>query len=212
MKTLALLLLIVPTLLFGQYKTASINFGRFSPAATTGGFILGYKGEHFVDRNLSLGWSASWFHKEYVDQVLLSEAKNYYGIIDGKITESKAKTNLHSIPFMLSLTSYYPILPIVSAYLTGSAGAEGLIIVYKNFQNENDNEYKTAWDFAWEVGTGLTYKLGNRSDFFGEISYHNSNPSWNYTIRDNQTGRVKSREQSFDMSGVAFKFGFKFLW
>ena len=212
MKTLSLLLLIIPTILLGQYNTAAINFGRFSPAATDGGFIIGYKGESFMDKNLSLGWSASWFHKEYVDQVLLDEVQNYYGVVDGSITENKATTNLHSVPLMFSLTSYFPVFPIVSAYITGSAGIEGLLIVYKNLQNENENEFKSAWDFAWEIGTGLTYKLGNRSDFFGEVSYHNSNPSWSYKIKDNQSGKTKLLEQSFDMSGVAFKFGFKFLW
>ena len=75
MKTLALFILLIPAFAFGQYNTASINFGRFSPAATEGGFILGYKGEKFMDQNLSIGWSASWFHKEYVDQVLLGEVQ-----------------------------------------------------------------------------------------------------------------------------------------
>ncbi len=212
MKYLSLFLLLLPAVIFGQYNTASINFGRFNPAATDGGFIIGYKGENFVDRNLSVGWSASWFHKQFVDQVLLTEVQQYYGIADALITEKKATTNLHSVPLMFSLTSYFPLLPIVSAYITGSAGLEGLMIVYSNFQNENENEYKTAWDFAWELGTGLSYKLGNRSDFYGEVSYHNSNPSWTYKVKDQTTGKSKSLEQSFDMSGVAFKFGFKFLW
>jgi hypothetical protein len=212
MKKLLLLLFLVPILLFGQYNSAAINFGHFNPAASDGGFILGYKGEKFIDRNLSIGWSASWFHKKYVDQVLLGAVEDYYGILDGAITENKATTNMHSIPLMFSVTSYFPVLPIVSAYVTGSAGLEALMIVYNNLQNENDNEFKIAWDFAWEIGTGLTYKLGNRSDFYGEVSYHNSNPSWNYKVQDQTDGRTKSLEQSFDMSGVAFKFGFKFLW
>lgn len=212
MKTLFLFLAMIPTFILAQYNTAAINFGHFNPSATDGGFIIGYKGEKFMDRNLSIGWSASWFHKEYVDQVLLNEVKSYYGIVDGSITENRATTNLHSVPLMFSLTSYFPVLPIVSAYVTGSAGVEGLMIVYKNLQNENDNEFKTAWDFAWEIGTGLSYKLGNRSDFYGEVSYHNSNPSWTYKVQDQIDGHTKSLEQSFNMSGVAFKFGFKFLW
>jgi len=212
MKILLLLLILTPATFFAQYNSASINFGRFNPAATEGGFIIGYKGENFVDQNLSMGWSASWFHKQYIDQVLLNEVQQYYGVADATITESKAKTNLHSVPLMFSLTSYFPLLPIVSGYITGSAGLEGLLIVHKNLQNENENDVNTAWDFAWELGGGLSYKLGNRSDFFGEVSYHNANPSWSYEVKDQETGQIKSLEQSFDMSGVAFKFGFKFLW
>jgi len=212
MKKITLFLSLIPALLFGQYNSAAINFGYFNPSATNGGFIIGYKGEKFVDRNLSIGWSISWFHKEYVDKILLGEVEQYYGVIDGSVTENKATTNMHSVPLMFSLTSYFPVLPIVSAYITGSAGLEGLMIIYNNFQNENENTVKTAWDFSWEIGTGLSYKLGNRSDFFAEVAYHNSNPSWNYKLEDQQTGEVKSLEQSFDMSGVAFKFGFKFLW
>ena len=161
---------------------------------------------------LSIGWSASWFHKEYVNQVLLGEVQQLYGIVDGSIKENRATTNLHSIPLMFSASSYFPLFPIISAYITGSAGVEGLMIVYKNLQNENENDFKTAWDFAWEIGGGLAYKLGNRSDFFGEISYHNSKPSWTYKVNDATTGNTKSLEQTFDMSGIAFKFGFKFLW
>ncbi|MBU0474781.1 MAG: hypothetical protein KKF62_11525 [Bacteroidetes bacterium] len=212
MKKLLLLIFLVPILLFGQHNGAAINFGYFNPSATDGGFMLGYKGEKFVDRNLSLGWSVGWFHKQYVDQVLLSEAEKYYGVLDGSITEKKATSNMHSVPIMASLTSYFPLLPIVDAFVTGSLGFEGLLISYNNLQNENDNELKTAWDFAWEIGTGISYKLGNRSDFYGEISYHNSNPSWNFKVNDPNTGVSKSLEQSFDMSGVAVKFGFKFLW
>ena len=212
MNNLIFFLLLIPAAILGQYNSAAINFGRFNPAATEGGFIIGYKGENFVDQNLSIGWSASWFHKEYVDQVLLSEVQNYHGVVDGLITENRATTNLHSIPLMFSVSSYFPVLPVVSAYITGSAGLDGLMIVYNNLQNENENEFKTAWDFAWELGTGLSYKLGNKSDFYGEVSYHNSNPSWNYEVKDQVTGKTKFLEQSFDMSGVAFKFGFKFLW
>lgn len=212
MKKLLLLIFLLPVLLFGQHNGAAINFGYFNPSAIDGGFMLGYKGEKFVDRNLSLGWSVGWFHKQYVDQVLLCEVEKYYGVLDGSITEKKANTNIHSVPFMASLTSYFPLLPIVDAFVTGSLGFEGLLISYNNLQNENENELKTAWDFAWEIGTGISYKLGNRSDFYGEVSYHNSNPSWNFKVNDQNTGATKYLEQSFDMSGVAVKFGFKFLW
>ena len=212
MKKTLLIIFLIPPLLFGQYNGAAINFGYFNPSATDGGLVLGYKGEKFVDRNLSIGWNISWFHKQYVDQVLLSEVEKYYGVLDGSITEKRATTNMHSIPLMGSVTSYFPVLPIVDAFVTGSVGLEGLLISYNNIQNQSENEVKTAWDFAWEIGTGLSYKLGQRSDFYGELSYHNSNPSWSFNVNDQLTGRVKSLEQSFDMSGVAFKFGFKFLW
>jgi len=213
MKNLIIIYLIIfPLVTFSQRHSASVDFGHYNPKATDGGFILGYKGENFIDKNLSFGWSASWFHKNYVDKVLLEQYVQYYGIVDGELSERRSTTNLHSIPLMLSMTAYLPLFPIVSAYITGGAGAEALLIFYDNLQDADQNEFKTAWDFCWQIGTGLAYKIGNRSDIFGEISYHNSNPSWNYSVTDPQTGEIKHLEQSFDMSGYALKFGFKFFW
>ena len=211
-KFIIVLFCLLPVLTFSQRHSAAISFGHFNPDATDGGFQLGYKGEKFVDRNLSLGWSVSWFHKNYVDEVLLDQLVNYYGVADAELSERRSTTNLHSVPLMASATAYIPIFPIVSLYITGSAGAEALLIFYKNLEDENQNEFKSAWDFSWQLGTGIAYKIGNRSDIYGEISYHNSNPSWTYTITDPETGSTRHLEQSFDMSGVALKFGFKFFW
>lgn len=211
-KLLFILFCSLPILTLAQRHSAAISFGHFNPSATEGGFQLGYKGEKFVDRNLSLGWGVSWFHKNFVDEVLLDQVVNYYGVVDAQISEQLSTTNLHSIPLMASATAYIPLFPVVSLYITGSAGAEALLIFYKNLENEDQNEFKSAWDFSWQLGTGLAYKIGNRSDIYGEISYHNSNPNWNYTITDPESGDTRHLEQSFDMSGVALKFGFKFFW
>lgn len=211
-KIIIILLFGLISLVSAQHHSALVTFGHFKPSATEGGFTLGYKGETFIDRNLSIGWSASWFHKSYVDQVLLEQYNQYYGIVSGELSEQRSKTNLHSIPLLASMTAYLPVFPIISLYITGSAGAEALLIFYNDLQNESQNEFKTAWDFSWQVGAGMAYKIGNRSDLVGEIAYHNSNPSWTYTVTDPETGATKHLEQSFDMSGVALKFGFKFFW
>ncbi|NOX65379.1 MAG: outer membrane beta-barrel protein [Chlorobi bacterium] len=211
-KTIIILLFGFTSIVSAQRHSALVTFGHFKPSATEGGFILGYKGETFIDRNLSIGWSASWFSKSYVDKVLLKQYEQYYGIVNGELSEQRSKTNLHSIPLLASMTAYLPVFPIISLYITGSAGAEALLIFYNNLQNEDQNEFKTAWDFSWQLGAGIAYKIGNRSDLVGEISYHNSNPSWTYTVTDPETGATKHLEQSFDMSGVALKFGFKFFW
>lgn len=212
MKKILLTILLFPILLFGQYNSAAFNIGYFNPSAIDGGLILGYKGEKFADRNLSFGWNVSWFHKEYIDQVLLSEAEKYYGVLEGSLIESKATTNLHSIPIMCSVTSYFPFTPFADIFVTGGVGLEGLIISYNNLQNETESDIKTAWDIAWEIGTGVSYKLGKRSRFYGELSYHDSNPSWNFKVYDPNTGRTRFLEQSFDMRGIALKFGVKFMW
>jgi len=213
MKKLVLIILLsVPILNFAQRHSAAINLGHFNPVATEGGFILGYEGGKFIDRNLSFGWSIDWFHKKFVDNVFVEQFEQYYGVVDGEITEKRATTNLHSIPLMANITAYLPLTPFISAYVTGAAGAEALLIFYKNLENPNKDEFKNAWDFSWEAGTGLLYELGNRSDLFAEVSYHDSNPSWTYEIKDPETGKLKTLERSFDMSGVAVKFGVKFLW
>jgi len=207
-----ILLAVLPAIYFAQHNSAGIKMGRFTPSATEGGFIIGYEGSKFVDRNLAIGWSIDWFHKKYVDQTLVQQFNNYYGVSKGEINELRAQTNLHSIPLMMSVTANIPMFPRISAYLTGAAGAEVLLIFYKEFQNPDEGAMESAFDFSWRAGVGAAYELGNRSDLFFELNYHASKPSWTYEVQDPNTGEKQTFERAFDMSGMMGRFGVRFFW
>ena len=113
---------------------------------------------------------------------------------------------------MFSITGNFPMTPLVKLYLTGSIGAEILLIFYRNFQNPNDDEFQSAFDFSWRLGAGTAYRIGHRSEFIFELNYHNSEPSWTYEVEDPSTNRVRTLERAFDMSGFMARAGFRFYF
>ncbi|MBU0560733.1 MAG: hypothetical protein KJ799_10860 [Bacteroidetes bacterium] len=210
-RLICVILILVPVLIFGQNHSAAIKLGHFSPAATDGGFVIGYEGGKFVDRNLAIGWSIDWFQKDYIDRSLVKEIEDW-GIPNAEINELRAETNVHSLPLMFTMTGIFPVDRYVNAYVTGGIGAEVLLIFYNNFQNPAKNEFKGAFDFNWRLGVGGFYEIGNLSDLFAEISYHSSQPSWTYKVRDDQSGLSRTFERVFDMSGILARVGVKFYW
>jgi len=209
-KLIFMILLVLPAIMNAQQHIGIVKVGVFNPSATDAGFIIGYEGGWSMDNNLYVGWSADWFNKNYVDGNLVSQFNDFYGL-NSTLNELRAKTNLHAIPLMGSLTGSWPVAPRVNAFVTGAAGIEVLLIFYKNYQNPDNNEFRGAFDFAWRLGGGLSYELGRRSDAFVEIDYHNSEPSWDYTVTD-ALGRQKVFERKFDMSGLMLRVGVRFYY
>ena len=212
-KYFCLILLFAPALAFAQpnMRIGSIKFGVFDPSASGAGFIIGYEGGWAVDRNFSLGWSVDWYHKDYVDQNLVSQFNDFYGI-NGSLNELRATTNLHAIPLMANATASWPVARRTYAYFTGGIGIEMLLIYYHNYDNPDNDESRSAFDFAWQLGGGIGYELGPRSDIIFELAYHYSQPGWQYNGTDPLTGRTRTFEQSFDMSGLMMRTGFRFYF
>ncbi len=211
-KILLLLLVIISTNLFAQRGIASVKLGYFGPAAASGGFIIGFEGGRAVDHNFGFGWSVDWFNKNYVDKNLVNDFNNYYGIVDGSINELRAETNLHDFPLMATMYAKFPLAPFTKLYFTGGVGAEILIINYNYFQNPDESELHAAFDFNWRIGSGILYEGGRFTDFFFELTYHSSQPSWEYEVEDRSKSFKRTFERSFDMSGFMARVGVKFYY
>ena len=209
---LFLLFMSISANIFGQWGMGAVKIGHFSPSATEGGFIIGFEGGKAIDRNLSMGISLDWFHKDFMDKKLVQNLDNVYGIGGGSINELRAQTNLHDLPLMFNLTANFPVGPFVNFFATGGLGAEILLISYSNFQNPDKDEFQSAFDFNWSIGAGLSYMIGRRSDLFGEISYHSAQPGWQYEVYDPMINRNRTFERSFDMSGMLFRIGVRFYY
>ena len=211
-KLIFLITIICTTGVFAQWSSASIKLGYFAPQATSGGFIIGYEGEHFFDQRVSFGWSIDWFHKNYVDKSLVSSFNQYYGGVGGTTNELRATTNLHDLPVMIHISANFPVAPRTKAFITGGMGAEALLINYRNFDNPDQSEFKAAFDFNWRIGAGAFYELGSRSDLLAELDYHSSKPSWQFDVTDPNTGQKRTFERTFDMSGIMFRVGIRFFF
>lgn len=213
MKKLVLLFIVLFSgLNYAQDNFGSVKFGMYNPSATDSGFIIGYEGGWYIDDNFMVGWGADWFHKNYVDAKLVKEYNDFYGNIHSQLNELRAKTNLHSVPLMGSVTGNWTIGHRTRAFVTGSAGINLLLIFYRSYENPDNDEFQGAVDFSWRIGTGVMYELGERSDAFVELAYHNSEPSWEFEVKDALTARRKTFERVFDMSGVLMRVGFRFFF
>ena len=211
MKKILIFFLLVSVNSFSQWSTGAVKLGYFNPSATDGGFIIGFEGGRHFDKYMSWNWSIDWFHSNYIDKRLVSELNQFYPGTVGEINELRASTNIHDFPLMLGLTARFPLNNRAQFYATGSIGAEMLIINYRNFQNPSEDEFETAFDFNWRVGVGAAFAISPRSEFFGEISYHDSHPGWTY--EDNQNYYPNSvLERSYNMSGFITRVGIRFFY
>ena len=210
--SLFLILLFISSSIYSQRNTSTIKLGNFSPGATESGFVIGYEGGKYIDRNFDIGWSIDWFHKDYVDQTLVSEFNQYYGFFESELNEVRAKTNLHSVPVLFNMRAKLPMSPRVAAYVTGGVGVEALLIFYRDYQNPEEDEFDGAFDFNWRLGMGIAFQIGRRSDLIAELTYHSSAPSWSYELDDPLVGRKRVFERVFDMSGLMARVGLKFYY
>jgi hypothetical protein len=211
MKLFSLIMLVLFTASsYAQYGTSAIKLGFFSPSAAQGGFIIGYEGGKEMDEYFFLGWSIDWFRKSYTDRKLVDDFNNIVGSV-GETNELRAKTNIHDFPLMVSVAGRFPVAPRTIFYVNGGIGAELLYVNYRNFNNPDQDESKVAFDFNWRLGIGTAYELGTRSEIFGEITYHNASPSWEFEV-DTPSGGKRTFERIYDMSGVMGRIGLRFYY
>ncbi len=164
-KFIIILIVLSVSILTAQQRSAAIKIGNFSPGAMETGFVIGYESGKYIDRNFDIGWSLDWFHKDYVDQTLVEELNDYYGYFGSKLNEVRAKTNLHSIPFLFNMRAKFPMAPRLSTFISGGIGVEALLIFYRDYQYPDQDELEGAFDFNWRLGFGIAYQLGRNSDF-----------------------------------------------
>jgi len=196
---------------FPQWNTGAVKLGYFNPSSTDGGFIIGIEGGQHFDKYMSWTWSLDWFNRNYVDKKLVSELNQFYPGANGEINELRASTNIHDFPVMFGISARFPVSNRAQFYATGSLGAELLIINYRNFQNPMDDEFEAAFDFNWRFGVGAAFAISPHSEFFGEITYHESHPSWTYD--DNRFNYPNGvLERSYNMSGFMTRVGVRFFY
>jgi opacity protein-like surface antigen len=204
--TFVLTILLLAGTSFAQYRATVIKLGYYSPGVCDGGFIVGAQWLHAIDENLDMGVSLDWFNKNFTDQHLVDQLNDFNGGVFGTTNELRAKTNLNSFPLLYTLNVQFPMQRGLDAYVTGGLGFDLLIINYRDYEDPSNDNIKGAIGFSWRIGAGVIYRLGTRSDFIGELSYHNSEPSWQYTVNNHVF------ERSYDMSGLMIRAGIKFYY
>lgn len=209
-KLLIIIFLLSVSGIYAQVNTAAFKLGIFSPSSSGGGFIIGYEGSHYFDKNISFGWSLDWYHKNYVDKSIV-DIPDPGPIGGGQVIELNSKTNLHDLPIMIHLNGKTLVAPYTQVYLTAGIGAEILFINYNDYVDPSKDEFQTAYDLNWRIGIGGIYEISKQTDVFAELAYHSSAPSWTYETTD-ASGVKRTLERVFDMSGAMFRVGFRFYY
>lgn len=209
-KLFVLIFILSVTGIYAQVNTAAVKLGIFSPSAAGGGFIIGYEGSHYFDKNFSFGWSIDWFHKNYVDKSVV-DIQEPGPIGGGQVVELNSKTNLHDLPLMIHISGKTLVAPYTQVYLTAGIGAEILLINYNDYIDPSKDEFQSAFDLNWRIGIGGIYEVSKQTDVFAELAYHYSAPSWTYENTD-ASGVTRTFERVFDMSGVMFRVGIRFYY
>ena len=211
MKRILFLFAILTATALAQWNTGAVKLGYFNPSATDGGFIIGFEGGQHIDKLFSWNWSIDWFHRNYVDKKLVNELNQFYPGAIGELNELRATTNIHDFPVMVGATARFPLSNRAQFYALGSIGAEMLLINFRNFQDPTQDDFEAAFDFNWRVGVGAAFAISPRSEFFGEISYHESHHSWIYDDEKyNYPNEVLQR--SYNMSGFMTRVGVRFFY
>lgn len=212
MKKVLFLLLIFATSLSAQRSWAALKIGFYNPSVTDGGLILGYHGGKKIDDKLDIGWSVDWFNKNYVDKTLAEQFGSFNDGINEEINELRAKTNLHDIPVLFNATATFDVNKQADVYANVGVGAEILLVFYRDYENPDEDELKTAFDFSWRLSFGGRYRLGYSSFIIAELSYHSSEPSWEFEVEDPETGAKKTFERVYDMSGIMLRTGIQYYF
>ena len=214
-KMIFLILLTALTFSFAQNNAAAIKLGFFSPSAVDGtGFIIGYEGGKHIDEALDVCWSVDWFSKEWEDKDAEKNTETNIPGLEGDTYKEISNTSINDIPIMFSITAKFPINNKTKWFLTGGLGAEILLASYHSYDNTIEGEetdkitdkYKVAVDWNWRAGAGVLYNLGQRSELFGECTFHYSIPS--YTFEEN--GVEFKRE--YDMKGILGRVGVRYYF
>jgi hypothetical protein len=78
------------------------------------------------------------------------------------------------MPVMLELVIKVPIIWKSSVFAHGGIGYEVLFSKEQNF-SDNVSDRRLYGGFAWMLGTGVRFELGDNSALFAEGFYHNAN-------------------------------------
>jgi opacity protein-like surface antigen len=204
-----LFIFLIPGFIYSQGNLHTVKLGYYNPSAADGGFIVGYENLNVIDENFRVGWSFDWFNKNYVDKALVDKFQDVDpNPIGGETNRLRAKTNLHDIPFLLTINGEFPVGYKTKVYGAAGVGAEVLMIFYRNYENPDQDDLKFAFDFSWRLGTGAAYQISGRTQLIGELGYHSSKPSWTYEVEEGNT--KKTFERIYGMNGLLVRVGLRF--
>ena len=210
-----LTIVLLCSLLAGLAATESkLRFGFLAPKDAKTSFIGGFTYGSRIDEAVGLETSADFFYKSYTEKRKVASGTTPGGT-DFITVQKSTDINLIYVPLMANLNVYLPIRSAVNPYVSGGIGwgllwEDVFIAAYEN----DDNETVPAYDnvkfyngFTWNIAAGVSYKLGSKSNVFGEVFYHGSKMK-----RDFDQTEYGITWDEVDMSGIGMRLGVEFSY
>jgi len=151
-------------------KAYSIRASYFAPSDVKDGFSFGGSIGTWVDEAVQIGIGSDFFFRNYRKSSYVAD-NDYADGTQATTYKTEVEYNTYIIPLMLELTLNFPALWKGSIFGHGGLGYELLINKERNYTQEV-SETRLYGGFAWQVGAGVSFKLGSDSALFVEGYYN----------------------------------------
>ncbi len=162
------------TFLFGLSNNFTFKVGYFAPSELKSGVVWGADYGYVIDENVTFLLSGDLYYRSIRNISKTGEIESY-GVNQEKFVELSEWTGLH-VPVTAKFKINFPLKSYkFKPYAIGGMGF-GLTNVSFEGQNvdtsNNQEESLTYTGFVWQVGGGVMYRIGSRSNLLLEVIYN----------------------------------------
>ncbi|MDZ7272001.1 MAG: porin family protein [candidate division KSB1 bacterium] len=160
-------------------KELGVRVGYLNPKDAKSGFAIGASLGAEVDEAVSIGVAADLFRRHYVKTSEVATTEYESGLSETTV-QKEVDYNTTILPLLAELLVKMRASRQHAYLLRGSLGYELLWNKEQNFA-QGVSETRFYSGFTWQVGGGIMFRLGRRSDMTGEIFYSSAEVSRNRT-------------------------------
>jgi hypothetical protein len=153
-------------------KSLTVRVGYVNPENARPGVAVGGSFGSSFNGIVSLGLGTDVYYRNYTKDTEVAETVDANGVTITTVQRELQYSTL-IFPIMAELNLKIPIVWNFSIFGDGGVGFEFLRTKVQNYQ-DSVSEKKWYAGFAWDVGGGLMYEIGNDTDIYLEGFYKNS--------------------------------------
>lgn len=171
-KLLLFVLLFASFPLFAQSNSLALKAGYFAPADLKSGAIFGLDYGYIIDESVTILLGCDFFYRSIRDDADLGDAEQL-GVKIGKGEHLSRWTGWH-LPLTAKVKVEFPTNEErLRPYAAAGVGYGFTHVSFDKFNNLNSpSSASLTYDgFVWQVGGGVLYSIGSRSQLLFEAMY-----------------------------------------
>jgi len=181
-----------------EARLYGFRVGYRNPKATQPGFFVGAFYGFVADEAVDFAFGADYFSKKY-SRVTEVAAEDFPSGVHEITVRKELDYSTTILPIYAMITVKMPMNYVTSAFLRGAVGYSFLFNRERNYQDQAEAK-RTYRGMTWQMGGGILYRLGSRSQLEFGVVYHSAEV--NREKRESPRGLPVWK--SVDLSGVAF--------